>query len=331
MKILLADIDSKIPNLCLMKISAWHKANGDSVEIQKFNQPYYPRRIQKWCHISDGFDKVYISVVFDGHKEMIKPPKDSDIEIGGTGWNLETNLPQHIEDMEPDYAIYGEQKISYGFITRGCIRNCYFCNVPKKEGMIRLVNEPAKIVKHGIAKFMDNNIFAYPEHKDILIELARIGVRYEFMQGYDIRLLDSQNSELLRRAKHFENHYTFAFDDWKYRDLIADKLKLLYWRKKYRIRFYVYVHPKMELSDTVNRIQWLNDHECLPYIMRDIACWGDPRKNIFTDMAAWCNNPRIFRKLSFDEFLNIRHTKKARIYESISAWIEAGGRMRGGL
>jgi hypothetical protein len=33
MNISLINVDSKIPNLALMKISAWHKRKGDAVEF----------------------------------------------------------------------------------------------------------------------------------------------------------------------------------------------------------------------------------------------------------------------------------------------------------
>lgn len=311
-KILLVDADSKIPNLALMKLARFYK----NADFLKLNIPYFPGRKKTIHYIPKGYDKVYCSVIFDGSKEYIK---GDNIIFGGTGHSLTKNLPEEIDQLEPDYSLYPENDISYGFISRGCIRNCYFCKVRQKEGYIRQVNAVDDIVRHKKVKFMDNNFLALPNHKDILNELIQKKIKCQFNQGLDIRLIDKENSDLLSELNYL-HEYIFAFDSWQYRDKIEQALSLLSWRKPWQLKFFVYIHPDMKLNDSINRIKWLKERECLPYIMRDISCWKAKYNRFYVDLAAWCNQPNLFKKMKFDEFLQKRHKKEDRITESLNLY-----------
>ena len=315
--ILLIDADSKIPNLALMKLSKYHKINGDNVDIKFLHIPYYPNR-KKIIHNIDtsDYDKTYCSMIFPTSKGYVQ---GNNIEFGGTGYDIYKKLPDEIENLEPDYSIYPENNKSYGFITRGCIRNCSFCFVPKKEGMIHQVSTVDKIAKHKQVIFMDNNILAYPDHKKILQDLVDKKIRCTFNQGLDLRLLDEENSKLIRGLNYI-GEIIFAFDNWSYLPIIEDKIKLLNWRKSWQIKFYIYIHPDMGLSETINRIKWCEDNKCLPYIMRDISCWGSMYNEFYIDIASWCNQPAFFKKKTFEQFLNVRHTNKERIRNSLTIW-----------
>lgn len=313
MKILLVDADSTIPNLALMKLSKFHKNKGDIVELQKLNIPYYPDQTRRSFYIdSKDYDKIYCSIIFDGSKNFIN---GKNIEYGGTGFDLSITLLEHIENLQPDYSIYPNNKISYGFISRGCIRKCSFCKVPKKEGMIRQVNTIDQIVQHKQVKFLDNNFLALPNHKELLKELIDKNINCQFNQGLDIRLVDEENSSLLSQLNYLGN-YIFAFDDISYLPLIEEKIKILSWKKSWQFKFFVYIHPNMEIKNIVDRINWLKDNECLPYIMRDITCWKSIYNEFYIDLAAYCNQVNLFKKMNFSEFLEARHTNKSRIKQS---------------
>lgn len=121
MRIGLVDVDghSGYPNYALMKLSTYHKAQGDSVE---FADPMFGR-----------YDRVYMSKVF-----TFTPDNtdiwNCDVVKGGTGYDYTTKLPDEIDRLQPDYSLYGIKGVSYGFITRGCPNHCSWCIVPKKEG-----------------------------------------------------------------------------------------------------------------------------------------------------------------------------------------------------
>ena len=317
MKIVLVDADSVIPNIALMKLATWHKQKMDSVELLKLNLPYYPNR-RKRSVVIGAADRIYCSVVFEGNKDFIK---GNDIVFGGTGVDLTTVLPNEVEECEPDYSIYPDNNTSYGFITRGCIRNCSFCKVPKKEGYIHKVADVDDIVRHKKVKFLDNNILAYPQHKNILSEIVEKKIRCQFNQGLDIRLIDADNSILLSKINYL-GEYIFAFDNWKYKTMIEEKMAFLSWRKPYQLKFFIYIHPDMALRETVKRILWVRNHKCLPYIMRDISCWQDKYSDFFVDLASYCNQVRVFKKMEFSEFLERRHKKAERIASSKLLWNE---------
>ena len=123
MRIGLVDVDGhNFPNLCLMKLSAYHKAKGDEVE---FAIPLLP------------YDRIYMARVFDDtytHDDLTAYQCD-DIRKGGTGYGLDNSLPYEVEHMFPDYSLYGITDTAYGFLTRGCPRGCHFCIVGRTEGL----------------------------------------------------------------------------------------------------------------------------------------------------------------------------------------------------
>ena len=120
MKIGLLQVDGKYPNLALMKLAAWHKKQGDEV--------------MRISPIEQGtVDKGYASKVFSFTEDCYVSP---DAERGGAGWGLPNKLPYPVEHTYPDYDLFNCD-YAMGFLTRGCIRNCPFCVVPKKEGSLR--------------------------------------------------------------------------------------------------------------------------------------------------------------------------------------------------
>lgn len=317
MRILLVDADSTIPNLALMRISTYHKSQGDQVEFMRLSLSYYPNRKNKPHVIPvENYDKVYCSCIFTGTRRFVI---GEGIIFGGTGIDLTTKIPGLADECEPDYSLYPDCDRSYGFISRGCNRNCYFCGVPEKEGRVRVVDTIDRIIRHPKVEFLDNNFLQILDHKAILSALAERQIPCRFMQGLDIRMVDPENSKLLYELNYI-GEYIFAFDDAKYAKLIASKLDIMKWRKPWQFKFYIYVHPGMDLTETAFRVNWLRERHCLPYIMRDLACWDSDRANFFTDLAAWCNQPGLFKNMEFSEFLWKRHTNMERSAETLLTW-----------
>ncbi|KKM06709.1 hypothetical protein LCGC14_1741350, partial [marine sediment metagenome] len=207
MNIHLIDADSVIPNLALMKLSTYYKILGHNVILTQLKLPYYPNKRKRIYTIPTGYNKTFCSVVYEGNSKCIL---GKNIVFGGTGFSHNINLPDKIESLPPDYSIYPDNNISYGFISRGCIRKCYFCVVPKKEGHIRQVATIDDIIRHKKVIFLDGNFLALPDHKIILKELVSRQILCQFNQGFDIRLIDKENSLLLSQLNYIGELF-FAF------------------------------------------------------------------------------------------------------------------------
>lgn len=313
MKIGLIDVDGhNFPNLALMKLSAWHKQCGDTVE---------------WCNRMDRYDLVYMSKVFD---ETYTPdiewvPQAESIIKGGTGYirrqedgAIETyrngkwrygitkypkeryveELPWAEEHIYPDYSLYPKftKDTAYGYLTRGCPRNCPFCLVSQKEGRasrkVADLSEFWKDQKH--IKLMDPNILACREHLELLRQLADSGAYVDFTQGLDIRLLTGGNVDLLNEIKVKEVH--FAWDN------PADDLEYNFrWYAEHAARkphgkyatVYVLVNYWSALEDDLRRIYTLDVLGYDPYVMIYDKPNCDP---VYIDLQRWCNRPAIRKK-----------------------------------
>lgn len=180
------DAQTDFPNYALMKISAWHKARGDEVE---------------WWNPLMTYDRVYSSKVFTFTPENPYLPPDT--IKGGTGYGLYNDLPSEIDNMFPDYSIYPECDYAIGFLTRGCIRHCPWCVVPKKEGMIRAYRTWREIKRPDSKRivFMDNNVLACPHGIEQMRDMIGEDVRIDFNQGLDARLIDDDIACLLSKLK----------------------------------------------------------------------------------------------------------------------------------
>lgn len=192
MKIALVDVDGRnFPNLALMKLSAWHKAQGDSVE---WYSPLFSRP-----------DKIYASKVFTFTQDYIDYAYgDPEPVRGGTGYDPAVRLPDEVERTLPDYSIYPEWDSALGFLTRGCIRNCPWCIVPRKEGTLQVVDDIERIAAgRRDVVLLDNNFLAAPGEfiREQLEKATRLGLRLDFNQGLDARLVTAENARLLAACR----------------------------------------------------------------------------------------------------------------------------------
>ena len=287
MKVGLIDVDGhNFPNLALMKISAYHKAQGDEVE---------------WWWGWSQYDRVYKSKVFDSSFSPDTPDPVNATEIikGGTGYGLDNKLPEEIEHIYPDYSLYPEltKDTAYGFLSRGCPRGCPFCIVKDKEGRksykVADLSEWWSGQKHIV--LCDPTILACREHMDLLRQLAESRAYVDVNQGLDARLLTEENIECINRIKLKKIH--FAWDLMEQSDAVKKGLEL--WIKQGKKcggsygMVYVLVNFNTTIEQDLYRINWLAERGFDPFVM--VYDKPNAPKRI-RRLQRWCNNKFVFKK-----------------------------------
>ncbi len=299
MKIGLIDCDSHhFPNLPLMKLSAWHKRKGDSVE---WYQPLF----------SGHMNRVYVSKVFSFTSDYEYYINADEVIDGGSGYcielvngkeiyhaELDRELPPDIEHIYPDYSLYPEltKDTAYGFMSRGCPRGCNFCHVAAKEG--RNSYKVADLSEFWSGQknivLLDPNTIACPEWKDILQQLIDSGAWVDFSQGVDIRLMTEEKAEMIKRIKIKNIH--FAWDRYEDKNKIVPKFKMFSeltgWDRR-KMTVYVLTNFDTTIEQNLERIYTLRDLGFQPYVMIYDKEHTKPTDTV-RKMQRWVNARFIF-------------------------------------
>ena len=305
MKIGLIDVDGhNFPNLPLMKLSAYHKARGDSVDW------YNPL----W---SGHRDIVYMSKVFSFTPDYPYFIDADKIICGGTGYHIrlvdgkevydnsdDARLPEEIEHIYPDYNLYPDltKDTAYGFLSRGCPRGCGFCHVAAKEGRCayKVADLPEFWRGQKNIKLLDPNILACQERLDLLGQLANSGAWVDFTQGLDIRLMSAGMAELIKRIKVKMLHFAWDNPNDDLREKFAEFKKLSGIDMR-RLRVYVLTNYDSTHEQDLYRVYTLRDLGYDPYVMiydKEYA----PRETRL--LQRWVNNKIIFRSVERFENYN---------------------------
>lgn len=248
------------PNYALMKISAYHKSRGDTVEW--------------WCALdNDKYDRIYSSKVFDFTEENPFLPSEKTIK-GGTGYGIFSELPAEIDEMFPDYSIYPNCDYAIGFLTRGCPNKCPWCYVPQKEGAIRPYRNWRQLVRPDTDKLvlMDNNILACDYGIKQLAEIADTEYRIDLNQGMDVRLLTDDICKILKRL-HWINYIRFSCDTESQLPYFEKAAKMFDRHKIPKARVFIYLLVRSDLDEADRRVQRLNK------IYRSFNLYAQPERN----------------------------------------------------
>lgn len=306
MKIGLIDVDGhNYPNIPLMKISAWHKAQGDSVE---WYDPMF----------SGHMDKVYMSKVFSFTPDFEYCIDADEIIKGGSGYCIslvdgkevfdkskDIDLPYEIEHIYPDYSLYNITDTAYGFLTRGCPRGCEHCHVELKEG--RRTYKVADLSEFWRGQknivLCDANILACRQWKDLLQQLIDSKAWVDFNQGLDIRLMTAEKAEMLKRIKVKNLH--FAWDRYEDKDKILPKFKMfkMITGMDYRkLGVYVLCNFNTSIEQDLERIYYLRYLGFQPYVML-YNKENIPKGHELRKLQRWVNNRIIFAKCeTFEDY-----------------------------
>ena len=298
MRVGLIDVDGhNFPNLPLMKISAYHKSRGDSVE---WYEPLF----------SGHMDKVYMSKVFTFTPDYPYCINANEVIKGGTGYSYPDGgeeLPEEIEHIYPDYQLYKDTfpDTAYGFLTRGCPRGCDFCIVGKKEG--RCARKVADLSEFWNGQknivLLDANMFACKEWKDLSVQLIESGAWVDFSQGCDIRLMTDEKAEYIKHMKIKQVH--FAWDRYEDKEKIVPQFKrfkeITQWDYR-KLVVYVLCNFNTTFEQDLDRVYTLRELGYNPYVMlyeKDKL----PAKHRLKLLQRWVNNRIIFRSCKrFEEY-----------------------------
>lgn len=330
----LIDIDSKIPNLALMKISAFYKSVGEQVELVSLPTC----KVKKVRNVADirkiavdankRYSCMFASAIFTRSQYIIDIFKEEcgdKIEFGGTGsYCPKKKLLPIIEKMKPDYELYTvleitsrmtgigtkEHKIAkateivtagHGFSSRGCIRNCPFCMVPKCEGRFRQNENIGNLLnpKSNILVLHDNNLTADPNCIEKLNEIRDRKLIVDINQGCDVRLMDEDIAKAMSEVNHLRSiHY--AWDLMGFENQVLSGIKTLSkYIKPYRHMCFVLVGFNTTYEEDWYRCKKLIELGIDPYVMiYNENEKGDLRLKHF---ARWINS-RIYKTCNFSEY-----------------------------
>ena len=294
MNIGLIDVDGhNFPNLALMRISAYHKAQGDNVE---------------WWWGFGQYDRVYMSKVFSFSEDVPDPINATEVIRGGTGYCISLNkdgievfdkaknnsLPPEMEKYFPDYSIYPQYDFAVAMTSRGCPRGCSFCHVGAKEGRCAVKVADVSDFWNGQKRIevLDPNITACREKRDLFRQYRETGAQIVFNQWLDIRLINDDDIADINAMRIKDLH--FAWDNPK--DDLETKFKYFAdnFRRKSNIGMvYVLTNFNSTMEENLYRIYTLRDMGYDPYVM--VYDKQNAPKDI-RRLQRWCNNKIIFKK-----------------------------------
>lgn len=304
MKIGLIDVDGhNFPNLALMRISAYHKAQGDIVEW--------------WWSDFIHYDIVYMSKIFsNAYTKDVPEPLNADKVIkGGTGYCISLvdgvevfdkakneELPPEIEKMFPDYSLYPQFDFAVSMTSRGCPRGCSFCHVAAKEGRcsVKVADVSDFLCGQKKIEVLDPNITACRDKRDLFRQYRETNAQVVFNQGLDIRLLNDDDIADINGMRIKDLH--FAWDNPK--DDLEGKFRNFAngFRRKSNIGMvYCLTNFCSTMEENLYRIYTLRDMGYDPYVM----VYDKPHAPKEIKMLQrWCNNKIIFKSCKrFEDYM----------------------------
>ncbi|MHB8171235.1 MAG: radical SAM protein [Thermincolia bacterium] len=308
MKVGLIDLDGKLPNLALMKLSTYYKSRGCEVALNDFSA-----------------DLLYCSVIFNKSRAKAETLKHQypHMIIGGNAWDKKLKLSPEIHYCKPDYDLYTPEIIyqrirggigkkdskakkadiianaGIGFTSRGCVRNCGFCEVPEAEGPFRQENEIADLLnpRSNVLILLDNNLTVDPYCLEKLREIRERGLVVDITQGIDVRLLTPEIAMALSEVKHLRSiHY--AWDLMSFERPVLEGIKILSQHvKTYKHLCFMLTGFNTTFEEDMYRFRRILGMKVDPYVM----VYNNQGTEKTRHFARWVNG-RIYKVSSFEDY-----------------------------
>lgn len=293
------------PNIALAKIARYHKECGDEVE---------------WALPFEHYDILYMSKIFNFTPDIDIAYNADKIIKGGTGYDIYSKLPDEIDRLQPDYSVYPNlpNDTAYGFLTRGCRRNCSWCVVPRKEGKVKPYMDIDEIAIEGRTNIvlMDNNILAAGDYcTEQLNKIIERGYRIDFNQAMDARLVNEDNAKLLAKVKWINGRIRFGCDTHgQIKD--CERAMELINTNGFMGEYFLYtmIGGNNDFTECYNRLHywWIRLQDFRKNkVGRAVYAYAQPyrdpdKKNVppmwQLDMARWVNKRMIFCTTDFKDF-----------------------------
>ena len=290
----LLDVDGgKFPNYALMKIARYYRNQGEQVE---------------WADAMFGhYDKVFMSKIFT-FSEDCGEVWDCEIERGGTGYDLRKELPKEIDDCTPDYSIYPQldNKIAYGFLTRGCPNKCPWCVVPIKEGKVKPYRDVEEIAIEGRTNLilMDNNILASDYGLEQIEKIIRKGYRVDFNQALDARLVTEDIAQLLAKVRWL-SLIRFGCDTPKQIAECERAMAMIDRHREKPMQYLMYARISGDMNEAYERLSYFRNNRKVRVVAQPFRDFNNPRQVIpqwQRDMARWAMRRELWTTCDFKEF-----------------------------
>ena len=275
------------PNLALMRISAWHKRQGDHVE---------------WWNGFTHYDRVYLSKIFTFTPDFDTVIHADEVITGGTGYKDYGCLLPEVEACSPDYTLYPNWEPAVGFLTRGCARCCEWCVVPRKEGPIRPAAAWTDIKRPESRRivFLDNNVLASGHGLEQIDRMGGEPVWVDFNQGLDVRFITPDISRLLARL-HWIRFIRFACDTSEMLPVIQQATAYLREAGAAPSRFWAYVLVR-DVEDAHHRVMALRDMGVTPFAQPYRDYDGGEPTDEQQKFARWVNQKVLFKSCAWEDF-----------------------------
>lgn len=301
MKIGLVDVDGKrFPNYAMMKISAYHKMQGNSVE---------------WANNLMPYDVIYKSKIFKFSQEDNTCYNCNDIVLGGTGYSLTDTLPECIDNMQPDYSIYPfiDSKTAYGFLTRGCPNKCRWCVVPIKEGAVKPYRDVEEIATAGRTNLilMDNNILASDYGLEQIEKIIKNRYRIDFNQALDARLVTEEIAKMLAKIRWI-SHIRFGCDTPQQIVECENAMRMIDKYRENPARYLMYAMIDGTIKEAYDRISHFRDNKRVRIVAQPYRDFNNPKQVIpqwQKDMARWAMRRELYASTDFKDFLPRKNFK----------------------
>lgn len=224
MRALVINCSAPSYNLGALKLAAWLRLDGWTVDEGRGDPGLF----------ADGYDRICLSVIFSWHAPLARTialrMKDRcEVWAGGPGlfalrrwWRTETGLDcvnavdQRVDRLRGDFLMT--------FASRGCPVGCFFCIVPKLEGLEFTLDwdfRPAPILG-------DNNLSALPvefqEHIIRRYQETRTVLK-DANSGFEPRTFDA--GTYARWKPILKGPWRFAYDELGEATEVEEMMRLL--------------------------------------------------------------------------------------------------------